>query len=75
MSSYSADQAPARRAGWTNVQKAAAAVAAVFLLVGVLGAGSMHPQWKEKSNSQRPRATTGPQVQVSGGRLRSVTRP
>jgi Domain of unknown function (DUF4383) len=36
MTAYSADSAPAR-AGWTNVQKAAAAVGAVFLLVGLLG--------------------------------------
>ena len=36
MTAYSADSAPAR-VGWTNVQKAAAAVGAVFLLVGLLG--------------------------------------
>ena len=35
----------------------------------------MHQQWKEKTNSQRPPGHTGPQVLVSGGRLRSFTRP
>ena len=37
MTAYSADQTTGRSAGRTNVQKAAVAVGAVFLLVGVLG--------------------------------------
>ena len=37
MTAYSADQTAGRSVGRTNVQKAAAAVGVVFLLVGVLG--------------------------------------
>ena len=37
MTAYSADRTAGRGVGRTNVQKAAAAVGAVFLLVGVLG--------------------------------------
>jgi Domain of unknown function (DUF4383) len=37
MTAYSADQTAGRGIGRTNVQKAAAAVGAVFLLVGILG--------------------------------------